>query len=110
MEELTCGRYKSKALHPSHAKYISSGTAATMKATASSNLTFSTLASKPTSEIPSNHELPVITTDQIEKKDLETNTSTFKGEPTQIEGIDTNSMAVADDSVVKVSLAAEEEV
>ena len=112
IEKLSCGRYKSKALPPSKAKYTSSGTAAT---TASSKLAISTLSSKPTSEVPLDYELPVIMADppEIEKRDLEASTSTFKREPT--EGTDTNGAVIAEaggpeDAMERVPLSAEEEV
>ena len=94
MEKLHCSCCKSKALQSSHANYISSETSATKKVKASSKFTISTLSSKPTSEIPADYELPVKTTNPpgLVKKGVE---ATFKGEPRQTEGTDSNATVIA---------------
>ena len=67
LEVFTCGRYKSKLLHPSQAKYASSATTKKKVKTASSNLVSSNLS---TSVVPSTGNVNSSTDDLTEKVPL----------------------------------------
>ena len=77
METLSCS---SKTTQSSLDKYTNSGTtAAAKKETASSKLAISTIASKPTSKVPSDYELPVMATNPILLHGFQTKELHFQG-------------------------------
>ena len=86
LEVFTCGRYKSKLLHPSQAKYASSATTQKKVKTTSSNLASSNLS---TSVVPSTGNFNSSTDDLTEKVPLTSAAGeekkpsmvTFKGSP-----------------------------